>query len=326
MSQPITIVMYHYVRPIRDSRYPSIKGLELELFIEQIQFFKKYYEIINIEDIIAAKENNQKLPPNSLLMTFDDGYLDHFNYVYPVLKHFGISGAFYVPAMCIVEDKVLDVNKIHFTLASVEDTALLVGDLKRELNCYMKDYDIDFFHDYYSRWAVKNRFDTKDVIFIKRMLQHVLPEELRNIICDHLFQKYVGLEEKAFNNELYMNHYQLKQMVCDGMHVGCHGYNHYWWDRLDSSELNKEIEKSILFLDSIGMDTENWTSCYPYGSVNDNVIETLEQYNCKLAMTTEVRVADLETDHKLRIPRIDTNDLPKNSISKPNEWYRFHKV
>ncbi len=32
MSQPITVVMYHYVRRIEESRYPEIKGLELDLF------------------------------------------------------------------------------------------------------------------------------------------------------------------------------------------------------------------------------------------------------------------------------------------------------
>ena len=35
------IVMYHYVRPIKNSKYPNIKGLELHGFQRQIEFFKK---------------------------------------------------------------------------------------------------------------------------------------------------------------------------------------------------------------------------------------------------------------------------------------------
>ena len=33
------IAMYHYVRDLRNSRYPGIKGLDYQLFKEQLQFF-----------------------------------------------------------------------------------------------------------------------------------------------------------------------------------------------------------------------------------------------------------------------------------------------
>ena len=32
----LTIVMYHYVRDLKNSRYPDIKGLDVSLFKEQI--------------------------------------------------------------------------------------------------------------------------------------------------------------------------------------------------------------------------------------------------------------------------------------------------
>ena len=37
----INIVMYHYVRPIKGSNHPNIKGLELENFKKQINYFLK---------------------------------------------------------------------------------------------------------------------------------------------------------------------------------------------------------------------------------------------------------------------------------------------
>ena len=39
----INIVMYHYVRPIKGSKHPNIKGLELENFKKQINFFLKNF-------------------------------------------------------------------------------------------------------------------------------------------------------------------------------------------------------------------------------------------------------------------------------------------
>lgn len=35
----LRIAMYHYVRDLKYSRYPEIKGLDYKLFKEQIDFF-----------------------------------------------------------------------------------------------------------------------------------------------------------------------------------------------------------------------------------------------------------------------------------------------
>ena len=309
MSQPLTVVMYHYVRRIAESRYPEIKGLELELFVEQLEYFSKYYNVVTMEHVLAAKYNNQALPEKALLLTFDDAYAEHFTHVYPILKNMGLQGSFYVPAKTVLEHKVLDVNKIHFILASTSDIQQLVGSLQIEVERYKIDYDLKSFDEYYTEFAVANRFDCQDVIFLKRMLQHALPEELRNMISDKLFAQYVGVDEATFCRELYMDKYQLEQLVRDGMHVGCHGYDHYWWNKLDEKSLEVELTRSKEFLASIGCDMHNWTACYPYGSFSEEVVVELEKQGCKVAFTTEVRVADLERDNYLLIPRLDTNDF-----------------
>lgn len=50
----LSIVMYHYVRPIKDSAYPGIKGLEFDLFKEQIAFFRDNFHVITMEEVIAV--------------------------------------------------------------------------------------------------------------------------------------------------------------------------------------------------------------------------------------------------------------------------------
>ena len=66
------IVMYHYTRDLSHSRYPNIKGLDLPLFREQIQFFKKNFSIITMEEAIEASKGNAPLPERALLLTFDE--------------------------------------------------------------------------------------------------------------------------------------------------------------------------------------------------------------------------------------------------------------
>lgn len=309
----LTIVMYHYVRQISSSRYPDIKGLELDHFVEQLQFFKDNYNIVKMEDVINHNLGKLTLPENPLLLTFDDGYAEHFTNVYPVLKDFGFQGSFFVPVKAITEHTLLDVNKIHFILASVTNINDLIQDIERDIKEYQEAFSLSSYEKYFQELAVANRFDTKEVIFIKRLLQHALPEQLRNQLSTKYFEKYVGQKEDAFAKELYMNEYQLKQMIRDGMHIGCHGYDHYWWDKLDSKALTFEIEKSKAFLESLGCDMSMWTACYPYGSSSDEVVTELDKQGCHLAFTTEVRHVDMQTDSKYLYPRFDTNDFPPKS-------------
>ena len=46
--------MYHYVRPILNSKYPGLKGLELKSFQRQLDYLQKNYSIIDPEEIIEA--------------------------------------------------------------------------------------------------------------------------------------------------------------------------------------------------------------------------------------------------------------------------------
>lgn len=313
----LTVVMYHYVRNVEESRYPGIKGLELDFFIKQLSFFKENYNVIAMEDVILSF-GGKSLPPKPLLLTFDDGYAEHFNLVYPALKEFGIQGSFFVPVKAIVEHELLDVNKIHFILASLHDVNDIVDDIRLDVLAYKNQFNLKGFDGYFEELALANRFDTKEVIFVKRMLQYALPEELRSLLSSRYFEKYVGMNEKVFAKELYMNESQIKQLVRDGMHVGCHGYDHYWWNKLDSDSLETELMKSKEFLSSIGCDMSQWTACYPYGSSSDSVVKELEFQGCKLAFTTEVKVAEIDNHSKLLIPRLDTNDFPPNSDNYKN--------
>ena len=61
----LTVVMYHYVRDLLHSRYPKIKGLDVNLFRQQIQFLKSNFSIVTMEEVISAcGGGGQKLTEN----------------------------------------------------------------------------------------------------------------------------------------------------------------------------------------------------------------------------------------------------------------------
>lgn len=320
MNSKVTIVMYHYVRDLINCRYKEIKGLDLNYFRQQIEFFKSNYTFISMEQLIESIENNTKLPNNSMLITFDDGFVDHYTNVFPILYENNISGSFYVPAEILECNKVLDVHKIHYILAST-NIRTIMEDTFSLLNFYRgKEFEFDSNTNLYNKLAHEGRFDNKDTIFIKRLLQAELPEILRGIIVDDLFKKYIEIDEKSFSKELYLSYDQVKLMKKSGMHFGIHGYSHYWLEKLHINKAKNDIKKALDFYSDI-IDNTNWTMCYPYGSRSEEVVEFIKSINCKVGLTTEVRVADLSKDCMLNLPRLDTNDFPPKSNNYLNYKY-----
>ena len=323
MAKKVTIVMYHFVRDLKHSRYPEIKGLESNDFIEQVEYIRRFYTVISMQELMAAASpDGNELPTNALLLTFDDGYADHFANVFPVLNNLGLQGSFFPPAKAILEHKVLDVNKIHFILASVDEKAEIIQTIFADIRDNQSRYGLESPEILYKKLAIAGRYDTADVIFIKRILQKGLPEQLRARMIDRLFRELVTKDEASFARELYMSVEQLEFMRRRGMFIGSHSYDHYWLDSLSKEEQNREIDLSLEFLGRIGCDLGQWVMCYPYGGYNDSLLSLLAEKKCRIGLSVNVGIADLEYENPLSLSRIDTNDLPKLRDDKPGEWTR----
>lgn len=310
--QKLYISMYHYTRDIKHSRYPEIKGLDQSLFRKQLEFMVNKFNIITMEQLMDAVEKKYELPDKALLLTFDDGYVDNYTYAMPLLEEFGVQGSFFIPGKTFATHQLLDVNKIHYMLASA-DINKLVEDVKMKMNFYRgEEFDFPETEELWNQYAVANRWDCKETIFVKRMLQTVLPECLRNKISSDLFKKYVGVTEEQLAYELYMTEEQIRTMKRHGMFIGLHGYDHYWLGNLSKEQMQQDITMALDTLDEF-IDRKRWVMNYPYGNYNQDVLDYINTQGACVGLTTEARVAQLGKDNALELPRLDCNDFPPKS-------------
>jgi peptidoglycan/xylan/chitin deacetylase (PgdA/CDA1 family) len=308
--------MYHYVRPIKGSRYPSIKGLELDSFKRQLDYLEQNFNLIKADTLIEHVKGKPALPANACLLTFDDGYKDHYLHVLPELKRRGLYGSFFPPVKPVKDGKVLDVNKIHFILSEQPDIKILINDLRTMLSKSQCNFDsntdeLKSFEFYWDEYAKPSRFDSKEIIFFKRMLQHILPDDVRSNICNILFQRYVCDDQSDFASQLYMSVDEVKELVHSGMYVGSHGYQHIWLNKETRDNQFVEIDSSLKFLADIGAPTKDWVMCYPYGGYNADTLDILSARSCCLGLTTKAGLAELRSDALLELPRFDTNEFPQ---------------
>ena len=305
----LTIIMYHYVRDLERSRYPAINARKLEDFKAQLDHLSRHYEIVSAEQVMAAAGGHGDLPENACWLTFDDGYLDHYTNVFPLLHDRGWQGSFFVPAKTVLEHQVLDVNKIHFVLASA-DVNRVLGLLRDHVEEERRQgADLREWEEYWTSLARAVYWASKEVYFIKQMLQFALPDPIRTRIVDRLFAQLVSSDEEAFASELYVSLDQLKLMARSGMYLGSHGHGHYWLNSLPPADQAREVDLSLQFLRSLGMDESSWVMCYPYGGFDQTTVEIVRERGCAVGLTTRSGVADMAVDSPFELPRLDTNDI-----------------
>lgn len=316
MNKEMKLVMYHYVRDLQASEYPAIKGLDVNIFEKQLEYLTNEYDILRMEDVITAYNtgDDSALPERGVLLTFDDGYIDHYEVVYPILKKYGVQGSFFPNGMAVKEHKLLTVNRIHFILAAAEaQDEHFYRELVQECFSLMDEYrkqgvQLKSNEEYYRELAVSNRWDPGEVIFVKRLLQNALPEDIRTAIAERLFEKYVGIPEDAFAKKLYMSNKQIREMRRDGMFFGLHGYDHYWLGKLTPEKMHEDIEKALDYFQDV-IDRECWVMNYPYGNYSDEVLDYIKKIGCVLGVSVVAETARFGTHNPFILPRYDANDV-----------------
>jgi peptidoglycan/xylan/chitin deacetylase (PgdA/CDA1 family) len=303
------IITYHYVRPLKNSKYPNLKALELNKFKKQINILKKNTIILKMENLNQVNLNKNK---KFSLLTFDDGYVDHYKYVYPILKKHKISGSFFIPIKNFISKDVLLVNKIHFILEKFYQKEQKLEEL---INQYLTKKKINL-HIVKKKWIQsrakrrKRNFDNQKVFFIKDLLQNILSDKIRNNLVNYLFAKYISKNSKDFHRKLYMNEKQIKILKKNGMHIGSHGYEHQWYEFMNFKNQRKDIKKSFKILKEKNISSNLKTFCYAYGSHNKNSIKILKNEKIDYAFTTlKGTEKNINFRNKLKLKRFDTNDV-----------------
>ncbi len=94
----VPILMYHHISPI-----PTTNVLDLSLtvtptiFSKQLDYLKNQgYHSITLNQLLNNLYYGTPLPTKPIILTFDDGYADNYQYAYPLLLQHDYSGTFYI--------------------------------------------------------------------------------------------------------------------------------------------------------------------------------------------------------------------------------------
>ena len=296
----LTIIMYHDIVNPDDIIYNKINikhykkfsaALTLQEFEFQLQYIIKNYNIIDPKFLTSVINQENTLQKNSILLTFDDGFLNHYKYVLPLFKKYNISGIFFPSVSTAKHDYIPSHYKFIYMMTTSNEKIvmdelfkIIDNQLRNELNLPPNDE----LYAKYSKTQFKNNVWKPEHIFVSRFLRYAIDQETSDNILDKLFDKFCE-NQKILSRKLFMTQKQIKKMLDNGMYIGGHGDKHFLLHILNLKKQEKEIKSAYDFLKNLHKNCANFNFyyCYPHGSYNQTSISILQKLNCKFAVTTK---------------------------------------
>lgn len=92
-NEGVCILMYHSIGFEKNNRL----RIPQQQFKEQMKYIKDNgYTTLTLQDLYNFFVENKPIPKKSVAITFDDGYLDNYEYAYPILKEFNLKATIFV--------------------------------------------------------------------------------------------------------------------------------------------------------------------------------------------------------------------------------------
>ncbi len=265
----LTILMYHRVavpgaHPLLGDREISATPDEFE---EQMAWLARFAHPIGFRDLLQCEKEERALPHRSVIVTFDDGYLDNYLAAFPILCRNRISATMFLSTGLVGTKESFWWDRVHAAL-------------RRE---HKSDAQV--------------REETE-------RLKRVGDVERRAAV-DAITQR-AGLVLSDFPRTI-VSWDEVREMQKEGIDFGGHSVTHPVLSTLPPSALDEEIQgckstltrelgkEPIAFAYPVGREF----------AISESVIRTVERAGFRYAVTTEFGRNRDVSGNRLRLRRID---------------------
>jgi peptidoglycan/xylan/chitin deacetylase (PgdA/CDA1 family) len=92
----LIVLNYHRIGNASESRYdPGVFSANAEEFDWQIDYLKRHFYLTTLDEAVSMVSG--KVPfRSSVLITFDDGYVDNYSCAFPILRSHNVQGVFFL--------------------------------------------------------------------------------------------------------------------------------------------------------------------------------------------------------------------------------------
>jgi peptidoglycan/xylan/chitin deacetylase (PgdA/CDA1 family) len=182
----------------------------VQKFLSDLEFFLQHFQPISLFQLLGYLKGEESLPKNPLLLSFDDGYRELYEIVFPILRQKGVPAVFFLNTDSLDNKELLFDNKRSLLREHLIQTKRLTRQIERELA------EIDFAG--------------------------------RQALDDLCAQQ--GLDTRAYlrSTRPYLSSEQVAEMIAQGMAIGSHSIDHPPYFLLSLGEQVRQTAQSLQFL------------------------------------------------------------------------------
>mgnify|MGYP002153686836 CR=1 FL=1 len=301
-SPRLWVVMYHRILPHSDKRFIEeepgmvVTPESLDLHFALLQ---KHFTCVSLQDWVTRLQQGLPLPHNACAITFDDGWLDNYEYAFPLIQKHQIPATIYLVSDLVGSNQLFWPNRIA-QLLKLPNNQLSQIDWLQNNSSFHGTRE----HQAHAIYQLKTLSD-------QRILE----------LLDSTEQA-LGLQPPL--SPSLMNWEQIQQMQRTGLvDFGSHTCQHVRLkSSLDTAFLAREITESKNDLEK-HLDRKVNLFCYPNGDYCPEALRIVSE-NYQAAVTTQSGINHKDTLNLHTLFRFGAHDdatsTKRNFLSRLSGW------
>lgn len=318
------VLMYHRItNPVCD---PWQLAVTPEYFESHIHIIKKKYRVVSLAEL-TEQVQQQKIKPNTVAITFDDGFADNVHIAYPILNQFQLPASFYITTDLVDTHDVFWWDQLQtIFLETPHLPAVFKGVIGNELIELQTGNDGILTNEMKSQiknWRAEQPFINERIKCYYEIWSRLrgFPDDQKKSVLT-ILAAWASLSLTATDANRVVNVKELQVLASDSlMEVGCHTCSHPALAEHKEATQRQELERSKVQLKKwIGKSVTGLA--YPHGSYNQTTLSVAHDLRFKYAVTT-AGIAARKSTTALEIPRVQVTNLSGRDFERQLKlWFQ----
>lgn len=276
-----------YGHRVADDDEGCLQGLRPSWLAEQLDYLSRHYQFLPLSKLLDCYERHQSIPPNSVVITFDDGFRDNFTNAYPILQQYHVPAAVFLATGCVSSGDLPWPQQVGYLFQKTHVDRL----------CHITTKEIPV--------PLKSPRDRNAARTTVRKVLGRMPRVER----ERSIAELSGLLQVDIPRDRMLTWDQVKTMQNGGIEFGAHSVSHPWMALLSPEEARWEMEASLHDIQHrCGMTRPPFV--FPAGSFTHDLV--------KMAISVGFRCV-FQTHQSVRVNQIGVNDqFSLSRVGLPN--------
>lgn len=260
------LAAYRRLRPREELAILCLHQMKAAPFRELALHLRENYNVVSLDDFLAYRRGEAGLPPDSVVITFDDGYRTNFSENYPILAELRLPATIFLSAGFVDRDELFWWDQVRRAISRTSEARVEVDG---------------------TVWDLRSEAGRSAAMAGIEARLKTLEERRKKETIERLLRALNTEPASPGDEEAVLRWAEVREMAASGISFGSHTLTHPILTRIPLEEARHEIEESRRMISrAIGQEVRSFA--YPNGKAedyNEEIVDLVKQAGYACAVT-----------------------------------------